>query len=86
MSVTLIFQMNYWTQWKKRLKNYLTVPQIDLKMYEDVTTITYKSFPIYQVHTVDPMLICVDTGALHSCIGDKAIERIVLHSDVNLSL
>ena len=49
-------------------------------MYEDTTTITYMSFPIYQVHTVDPMLFCVDTDAPHSCIGDKELEKIVRHS------
>ena len=52
------------------------MPEPDLKMYEYETTITYTSFLVYQVHAVDPMLFCVNTGVPHSCIGDKALERI----------
>ena len=50
----------------------------DLTMYEDETTRTYISFPIYQVHTVYSMLFCVDAGVSHSRVGDKALERIFL--------
>ena len=49
-------------------------------MYEEETILTHISFPVYQVHTVDSMLFCVDTDASHSCIGDKTLERIVCHS------
>ena len=56
------------------------MPEQDLTMYEDETTITYISLPIYQVHKVDPVLFCVDTGATYSCIRDKALEKIVRHS------
>ena len=38
------------------------------------------SISIYQDHTVGPMVFCVDTDAPCSCIGDKALERIVRHS------
>ena len=51
-----------------------------LNMYEEETIIIYISFPIYQVHTADPMLFCVNFGVPHSCNGDKALERIVRHS------
>ena len=51
----------------------------ELNMYEEETIITYISFLTCQVHAVDPMLFCVDIGALHSSIGDKALERIVRH-------
>ena len=39
----------------------------------------YISFQIYQVHTVNTMVFCVDTGAPHFCIGNKALERIFRH-------
>ena len=65
---------------QKRIDNNLNILELDLTMYEDKTSITYMLFPTYQVHTVDLMLLCVDTGASHSCIGDKALERIVSHS------
>ena len=65
---------------EQKLENYLSMPEYDLKMYEDETTITYLSFPIYQVHAVDLVLFFVNTGAPHSCIGDKALERIFSHS------
>ena len=65
---------------EQRLENYLSMPEPDLTMNEDEITMTYISFPIYQIHTVNPMLFCVDTGAPYSCIGDKALERIVRHS------
>ena len=66
---------------EQRLENYLSMRELDLAMYEDETTINYISFPIYQVHTVDPILFCVDTGASHSCIVDKALEKIFRHSE-----
>ena len=61
---------------EQRLEYYLSMPEVDLTMYEGDTTITPITFPIYQVHTVDSLLFCVDTGAPHSRIGDKALERI----------
>ena len=39
-----------------RLENYMSMPEHDLKTYEYETIITYVSFPIYQVHKIDPML------------------------------
>ena len=48
-------------------------------MHADETNITYISFLIYQVHTVDLMLFCVDTGAPHTCIQDKELEKIFRH-------
>ena len=66
---------------EQRLENYLSMPELDLMMYEDETTITYISFLIYQVQTINPMLFCVDTGAPHSCIVNKALERIFRHSE-----
>ena len=59
-----------------RLENYLRMPELDLAMNEDEATITYISFPMYQIRTVDPMLFCVDTGAPNYCISEKALERI----------
>ena len=60
---------------EQRLENYLRMPENNLKMYIDETTITYILFQIYQVHKVDHMLFCADTGSTHSCIGDKAVEK-----------
>ena len=50
-----------------------------MTMYNDETKITNISFPIFQVHTIDHMLFCVDTSAFHFCIGDKPLERITRH-------
>ena len=58
----------------------MSIPELDLKMYEYEITINYISFPIHQVRTVDPMLLCVDIGASYPCIGDEALKRIVRHS------
>ena len=44
--------------------------------YEEETTIAYISFRIYRNQTVDAILFCIGTGAAHSYIGDKALERI----------
>ena len=52
----------------------------DLKTYEDETTITYISFPIYQAHKIDSILFCVYSGAPQICIGNKKLERTVRHS------
>ena len=65
---------------RKKLENYLSIFELELTVYEDVTAKTYISFLIYQDQTVDPMLFCADIGAPHSCIGDKELERIVCHS------
>ena len=47
---------------------------------KDEAAIAYISFPIYQFHKVEPKLICVDTGAPHFRVEDKALERISRHS------
>ena len=65
---------------EQRLENYLNVSEHDLAMFEDKTTLPYISFPKYQVHTVEPILFCVDIGTSHSCNGDKILERIARHS------
>ena len=65
---------------EQRLENYLSMRELDLSMYEDKTTVTYISFPIYQFHTVDHMVFYFDIGAPYSCIRDKALERIFCHS------
>ena len=65
---------------EQRFENYLSMPELDLTMYEDETTINYISVPLYQVHTVDSMLFGNDIGGSHTCIGDKELERIVRHS------
>ena len=68
--------MDYWTKWKnKRLRDYLGMSDIDLTMYENKTTITHTSIPIYRVYTFDPVLLRVDTDSLHCCIGERALER-----------
>ena len=65
---------------EQRMENYLSMPELDLKMSEDETIKTYISLPIFQIHKLDPLLFCIVISALHSCIGDKALERIVCHS------
>ena len=65
---------------EERLENYLSIPELYLKMYEAETTITYQSFSMYQVHTVDLMIFCVNICAPYYCIEDRARERIVCHS------
>ena len=65
---------------EKRLNNYLSMSEHDLTMYLDETSISYTSVPIGQVQTVDPLVFYGDIGAPHSCIGDKALERIIRHS------
>ena len=65
---------------EQRLENNLSMPEHDLTMYEDETTTIFTSFPICQVQTVDTKSFCVDTGASNSCVGDKALEKIVLYS------
>ena len=34
-----------------------------------------------QIHTIDSMFFCVDTGAPHSCIGDKELTKTIRHSE-----
>ena len=65
---------------EQRLEIYLSMPELDLTKNEDETSITDMSFSMYQIHKVEPMLFCVDTGAPYSYIGDKALERTVRHS------
>ena len=65
---------------EQRLESCLRTLEHDLETYEDETTITYTSFLMHQVHTVITMVFCVDTGAPHSWIGGKALERIFSHS------
>ena len=38
---------------------------------------TLISILTYQVHVMDPMLFCIDTGAPISCIGGKVLKRII---------
>ena len=54
--------------------------EYSLTMYGDETTVIYVSFLIHQVHTNDSMLFCIDIGAQHFRIGEKALERIFRHS------
>ena len=65
---------------EQKLESLLSMPEHDLKMNEEETTITYISFPIYQAHIIGPILFYVDTGAPHSCIREKALKTIVHHS------
>ena len=62
------------------LECYLSLAELDRTMNEDETTTTYISFSIYQIHTIELMILCVDTGAHYSCNGEKAIEMIFRHS------
>ena len=66
---------------EQRLENVLSMPKRDLTMYEDKTTITYIALPIYQVHTFEPMLLCVDTGASHSRIGTRSLKELSVIPD-----
>ena len=50
---------------ERRLENYLSVPELDMKTYENKTIITYRSLPIYRAHTVNTMVFCVNNRALH---------------------
>ena len=65
---------------EQKLKNYLNMLECDLAKYEDESTITYISFPIYQAHLVNPKMFFVDISASDSCIREKAFERIICHS------
>ena len=65
---------------EQKLEKYLSIPELDLIMYENETTITYMSFPIHQVHTDDPMILRVYTSAPYPCIEDNVLERTVCHS------
>ena len=51
---------------EQRVEKYLSMPEHDLTVYEDQTTITHIFFAIYHVHKVDPNLFYVYTGARHS--------------------
>ena len=57
------------------------MPELSQRLNEDETSITYISSPIYEIHTVEPKLFCLDTGAPYSCIGDKERGRIFRHSE-----
>ena len=48
-----------------------------LDEYDKEINMKFISFLAYQVHTMDPMLFCVDTEAPISYIGDKSQKRIV---------
>ena len=76
ISVTSIFQMSYWIQWNNKGSGivWACVNMTWQRMKMKQTDL------VYQVHTVDPMLLFVDTGAPHSCIRDKALERNVWDS------
>ena len=54
---------------RKKLEYYLSMPDLDTTMYKDETKITYISFTVCKVLTVEAMLFYVNTGALYSCIG-----------------
>ena len=47
---------------EQRLESYLMMFELVLTLYEDEGAINYLSFPIHQVHIVDPMLYWVDIG------------------------
>ena len=64
----------------QRLDNYLSIHEHDLTTYDDETAITYILFPIHEVHIINSLVYCVDTGALYSCFRNKARERVVGHS------
>ena len=70
---------------EQRHENCFSMPEDDLTMYGDEKTLAFISFPIYQAHTINPLVLCVDTGVRNSYIGNNALERISLHSGVILS-
>ena len=49
----------------------------DSNVYNNDRTMTFTPIPTYQVHTMDPILFCVDTGAPMSSIRNKTFKRIV---------
>ena len=65
---------------EQRLENYLRMPEHDLITYKDDIFITCISIPILQAHAINLMRFCVDTGAPHSFIRNKELERAVRHS------
>ena len=69
---------------EQRLENYLSMPEHDLTIYEDETTISYISFPIYQVNTIDTMLFCVDTGDLITASETRLSKISSVIPDVDL--
>ena len=56
------------------LENCFSISDIDLKTNQDELSLTCTQFSKYQFNKVDPVLICVDTGAPHSCIRDKLLD------------
>ena len=61
----------------------MIISEHNLTTFENETKIIVLSFSIYQIQTVNPLVFCVDTGALHFCIRNEALERIVPHSGHN---
>ena len=62
---------------EQRLETYLNMSDNEATVYDDEKPITDISIPIYKFRAVNLMLLCVDIGAQYSCIGNKALERIV---------
>ena len=80
ISASLVSQWSIGLNGRTKPENSLSRPENDKTTYEDETTITYISFPIYKVYIVNPVIFCVDTAPMHSCIADKELEKIVAHS------
>ena len=67
----------YYFMEERRLEAYLDMNDQNPTTYDKGTTLTLISIPIYRIHTLDPKLLCVDTGAPISCIGNQEQKRIV---------
>ena len=69
---------------EQRLDNYLNLAEYDLNMYEDETTITYISFPIYQVHKVDPIFFTLILVHLIPASDTRLSKELSVILDVDL--
>ena len=65
----------YYVVEEQRLEAYLNMNYEGSNVNYNEHTIIFISIPIYQVHTIDELISCLDTGASISCIGVYELER-----------
>ena len=73
----------YNTMKEQGLEACLDISEQDSTTYDNERTLTFISILMYQVHTQDPTLFCVDTGAPISCIGNQILTGIFQLADRN---
>ena len=69
---------------EQRIENYLRMPELDLKMYENKKIITYLSFAIHQVHTVDLMYSVLIPVHLITASETRHLKGLSVILDVHL--